>query len=135
MSDVKTPLILFDGVCNLCNGVVRFIVARDRSRCFYFASRQSELGREVLRRHGLDCERDDTIVLVEGERAFLRSGAALRIASRLRWPWPLLYGLIVVPRFIRDGVYRWIAARRYRWFGRSDACPLPPGGLDGRFLS
>lgn len=129
------PIILFDGVCNLCNGAVRFVVARDRSKQLHFAARESELGRELLDRHGLDPQRDDSIVLLERDRVYLRSTAALHIARRLRWPWPLLFGLIVIPRFLRDIFYNWIAAHRYRWFGKSDTCPVSQGDLDGRFLS
>lgn len=126
---------MFDGVCNLCNGAVRFIMARDRARQFRFASRESAVGRELLELHGLDRQGDDTIVLIRGDRAYLRSTAALQIARRLRWPWPLLFGLMVVPRFLRDWVYNWVAANRYRWFGRSEACSVWREAPDDRFLS
>ena len=129
-----TRIVLFDGVCNLCNASVQFIIRRDPSGCFHFASRQSAPGRELLERHGLDPQRDDSIVLLERGRVYLRSTAALRIAQRLRWPWPLLFGFILVPRFLRDSLYDWIAANRYRWFGKSDTCLLPPAEAEDRFL-
>ena len=134
-TDAGQPIILFDGVCNLCNRAVRLVVALDRSKRFHFASRQSEFGRRLLDRHDLDAERDDSIVLVDGDRVLLRSTAALHIARRLKWPWPLLFGLILIPRVLRDGGYNWSARHRYRWFGRSDSCPLSQGDLDGRFLA
>lgn len=129
------PIILFDGVCNLCNASVQFIIARDSAKRFRFASRESEIGRELLRKHGLDPERDDTIVFVQAERSYLRSTAALHIARRLRWPWPLLFALILVPRFLRDWGYNWVAKNRYRWFGKSDACGVPEDHVKDRFLS
>jgi len=128
-------LILFDEVCNLCNASVRFIIRRDRTRRFYFASRQSGLGCDLLARHGLDSDRNDTTVLIEGERAYVRSTAALRIARRLRWPWPVLSGFIVVPRFLRDWTYDRLAANRYRWFGKTDTCAALTDETRGRFLS
>lgn len=128
-------IILFDGVCNLCSASVQFTIARDTNKRFRFASRQSPVGHELMGRHGLDPDRDDSIVLIEGDRAWLRSSAALRIARRLRWPWPILFGLILVPRFLRDYVYDRIAANRYRWFGRSDVCWLPNDATKDRFLT
>jgi predicted DCC family thiol-disulfide oxidoreductase YuxK/protein-S-isoprenylcysteine O-methyltransferase Ste14 len=142
-SSIRTPaptadrrsIILFDAVCNLCNASVRFIINRDRTKCFYFASRQSDVGRDLLERHGLDSRQHDTIVLIEGNRAFVRSTAALLIARRLTWPWSMLFGLIVVPRFLRDWIYDWLAANRYRWFGTSDKCTARTDDTKSRFLS
>jgi predicted DCC family thiol-disulfide oxidoreductase YuxK len=112
------PVVLFDGQCNLCNASIAFIVTRDDKEWFRFASLQSALGRRLLDQYGLLSERQDTVVLIEEDRAFTRSTAALRIARRLRWPWTLFFGLIVVPRFVRDFVYALVARNRYRWFGR-----------------
>lgn len=128
-------IILFDGVCNLCNASVQFIIARDTAKRFRFASRQSRVGQELMERHGLDPDGDDSVVLVEGDRPWLRSSAALRIARQLRWPWPILFGLILIPRPLRDWGYDRIAANRYRWFGRSDTCVLPGDNTKDRFLS
>ncbi|MBC8870775.1 MAG: DUF393 domain-containing protein [Planctomycetes bacterium] len=128
-------IILFDDVCSLCNASITFIIRHDRMKRFYFASRQSVLGRDILARHGLDCDGYDTIVLIEGERAYVRSTAALRIVRQLRWPWPVLFGFIVVPRFLRDWIYDRLAANRYRWFGKSDRCTALTDETKNRFLS
>ena len=126
--------ILFDGVCNLCNGFVTFVIARDPGAHFRFAALSSDAAARVLRDAGVDLPRPDTMVLFDGGTAYFRSDAPLRIARRLIFPWPLAYGLVVVPRFIRDRVYDFVAARRYRWFGRRDACLVPPPDLRQRFL-
>lgn len=126
--------ILFDGVCNLCNGFVTFVIARDPGARFQFASLTSEAAARVLRDAGVALPIPDTIVLVEGGKAYFRSDAPLRIARGLTFPWPLACALIVIPRFIRDRVYDFIAARRYRWFGRRDVCMVPSASLRERFL-
>jgi predicted DCC family thiol-disulfide oxidoreductase YuxK len=126
--------ILFDGVCNLCNGFVRFVIARDPGAHFRFAPLSSAAATRVLRDAGIDRPIPDSMVLVEAGTAYFRSVAPLRIARQLTFPWPLAYGLILVPRFIRDRVYDIIAARRYRWFGRRDACMMPTPDLRQRFL-
>jgi predicted DCC family thiol-disulfide oxidoreductase YuxK len=126
--------ILFDGVCNLCNGFVQFVIARDPGARFRFAALQSAAAASLLRDAGMTGPLPDSIVLVEGARVHFRSDAALRILRRLRFPWPLAYGVVIVPRFIRDRVYDLIAARRYRWFGRRESCMLPTADLKRRFL-
>jgi predicted DCC family thiol-disulfide oxidoreductase YuxK len=128
------PIVLFDGECNLCNASVIFIIARDNRKRFRFASLQSAIGRRLLEQHGLASSVRDTVVLIEGKHAFTRSTAALRIARRLRWPWPFLFALISIPRFVRDSAYALIARNRYRWFGRSPSCRLPSPELQERFL-
>ena len=127
-------VILFDGVCNLCNGLVRFVIPRDPAARFRFAALQSPGAAELLREAGVTTPLPDSMVLVEDGRVYLRSDAALRVARGLRFPWPLAYGLIVLPRFIRDRVYDLVAAHRYRWFGRRDVCMLPTPELSRRFL-
>jgi len=126
--------ILFDGVCNLCNGFVRFVVRRDPAARFRLAALQSPAAAALLREAGVASPLPDSVILVEDGRVYLRSGAALRIARGLRFPWPLAYAAIVVPRFIRDRVYDAVAARRYRWFGRRDVCMVPTPELQKRFL-
>ena len=128
-------IILFDGVCNLCNGFVQFVIARDPAARFRFAALQSAAGASLLRDAGVSGSPLDSIVLVAGGRAYIRSAAALRILRGLRFPWPLAYVLIAVPPFIRDRVYDFIAARRYRWFGRREVCMVPTSDLRRRFLS
>ncbi len=133
MSD-SSPLVLFDGVCNLCNAWVRWIIAADPSKIFRLAPLQSDAGRAALRGTGLPEDRLETVVLVENGRAFTRSSAALRVARRLAWPWPMLYAFILVPGPLRDLVYDWIARNRYRWFGRREACLVPGPDVKERFL-
>jgi predicted DCC family thiol-disulfide oxidoreductase YuxK len=129
-----SAVVLFDGVCNLCNGFVTFVIARDPGAHFRFAPLSSDAATRVLRDAAVDPPLPDSMVLVEAGTAYFRSDAPLRIARRLTFPWPLAYGLIVVPRFIRDRVYDIVAARRYRWFGRRHACMMPTPDLRQRFL-
>jgi len=129
---VDRPVILFDGVCNLCNGSVAFIIARDPKGYFQFASLQSEAGRRLL--GGAKGPLPDSVALVEDGHVYTRSDAALRVARRLRFPWGLFYGLVVVPRVVRDALYDVVARNRYRWFGRRDTCMVPTPELRRRFL-
>ena len=130
----KKPVILFDGVCNLCNSSVNFVIDRDPDGIFQFAALQSESASTLMERHGIG-HGLDTIVLLEDDRVYDRSTAALRIARRLNGGWPVLYVAIVIPKFLRDSVYRFIARNRYRWFGRSENCRVPTPALKARFLS
>ena len=132
--ELDGPLVLYDGECGLCNRSVQTILRHDRRGAFRFAALQSELGRALLERHGLPTGAVDTVVLVDQGRAFTRSGAALRIAGRMDRPWPLARVFAVIPAPVRDVVYDWVARNRYRWFGRTDACMLPPPEVRARFL-
>lgn len=126
--------ILFDGVCNLCNGFVRFVIERDSGAHFRFAALSSSAAARLLGEAGVKPPLPDTIILIQDGAVYYRSDAPLRIARGLKFPWPLAYGLVVVPRFVRDRVYDFIAARRYRWFGRREACMVPTPELQRRFL-
>jgi predicted DCC family thiol-disulfide oxidoreductase YuxK len=130
------PVVLFDGVCNVCNRTVNFIIDRDPEGTFRFASLQSEAGRTILQGFGRTIPVGDpaTIVVVDRSRLYEQSGALLRIARHMRGAWPLLTALLVVPRPLRDVLYRWAAARRYKWFGKSDTCRVPTQELRARFL-
>ena len=130
-------VVLFDGVCNVCNSTVNFIIDRDPKGRFRFASLQSPEGRALAEPHGIasGAEMPTTMALIEGNRAYTDSTAALRIARLLRAPWPLFYVAIIVPRALRDVAYRFFAARRYKWFGRSESCRVPTPEIRGRFLS
>ncbi|MGH7438505.1 MAG: thiol-disulfide oxidoreductase DCC family protein [Polyangiaceae bacterium] len=130
------PVVLFDGVCNLCNGAVNFWIDRDPRSLLRFASLQSPAGRELLARagHPVPAGDPESIVLVERGRVYQRSGAALRIARHLSGGWPLLWGLLVVPWPLRDLVYLWVAANRYRWFGKAEVCRVPTPALRARFI-
>ena len=136
MGDPVAPyaVVLFDGICNLCNGFVQFVIRRDPRRHFRFASLGSETALKLMSQVGAPPAADETIVLIEDGRVYTRSAAVLRIASRLRFPWPLLYGFIVVPRGLRDWVYAVIAANRRRWFGERDRCAVPGPETRDRFL-
>lgn len=128
------PIILFDGVCNLCNASVQWVLRRDRRAVFRFAALQSEPGQQLLRQFGLDSGRFETVVLVAEGRVFVRSEAALEIARRLGGGWRLAGLLRVFPLFLRDAVYGWVARNRYRWFGKQEICWLPTPALRERFL-
>jgi predicted DCC family thiol-disulfide oxidoreductase YuxK len=130
----QSAIILFDGVCNLCNGFVQFVIRQDRDSRFRFASLQSDTARELLQDQAGAGQSLDSVVLIENGRHYKQSTAALRILRHLSGAWPLLYGLIVVPAFVRDRVYAWVAANRYRWFGQRDSCMLPTPELKARFL-
>lgn len=128
------PIILFDGVCNFCEGIVKFVLERDKEGVFRFAPLQSEVGEKYLQQFGLSTTDFDTFVLVEGNTFTTRSTAGLRVLRHLPWPWRAAYIFIIVPRFIRDGVYNFIAGRRYRIWGKKDACMIPTPEMRARFL-
>lgn len=128
------PVILFDGVCNFCDAWVQFVIRRDRDRIFRFSALQSPTGQKLLEQFQMPIDELSTMVLIDGNRSFVRSSAALRILSRLRWPWPILQVLLVVPAFLRDPVYNSIAKRRYRWFGKKQCLVLPVAEQRDRFL-
>jgi predicted DCC family thiol-disulfide oxidoreductase YuxK len=125
-------VLLFDGVCTLCNGVVRFVIDRDRAGRFQFAALQSDAGRRLL--GGVPQPVPDSFVLFEDGRVFTRSAAALRVARGLPFPWPLAWAFIIVPRPVRDWAYDVVARHRYRWFGRGDTCLVPAPEERARFL-
>ncbi|MCZ6758179.1 MAG: thiol-disulfide oxidoreductase DCC family protein [Bacteroidetes bacterium] len=126
--------ILFDGVCNLCNSSVNFVIDRDRKAYFRFGTLQSEEGVALLRQAAYPDGYLDSILLIENGVVYRESEAALRIARHLSGVWPLFYGFRFVPRWIRDGIYAWIAQNRYKWFGRRDECRIPTPELKARFL-
>jgi predicted DCC family thiol-disulfide oxidoreductase YuxK len=128
-------ILLFDGVCNLCNGVVQFVIERDHRQQFKFASLQSEAGQALLQKFRLPTQQFDSFVLVEGQTCFTESTAALRVARQLPGLWSWLYICIIVPKPIRDWVYRTVARNRYRWFGKQESCMMPTPELKARFLS
>lgn len=131
-----SAVVLFDGVCNLCNAWVNFVLDRERGGELRFASLQSPAARALLAEHGRAVPEGDpeSIVVVEDGRVYERSTAALRVFRRLRWPWRALAAFVVVPRPLRDVIYRWIARNRYRWFGKSDVCRVPTPELRARFM-
>ncbi len=126
-------VILFDGVCNLCNSSVNLIIDLDRKKEFLFSSLQSDEGQALLKENQLNTS-PETIVLVKEGKIYQKSTAVLHICRKLIFPLPLLYGFIIVPKTIRDAVYDFIAANRYKWFGKKDSCRIPTPELQERFL-
>jgi predicted DCC family thiol-disulfide oxidoreductase YuxK len=133
-AEAGRPVILFDGVCNLCTGSVRFVIERDARKQFRFASLQSPVAEKLLGAQGRDGDRLESVVLVVGERTYRKSTAALLIARRLDGLWPVLAVFLLVPRPLRDAVYGWIGKRRYRLFGKREVCWKPRPELAERFL-
>lgn len=132
---IDHPVILFDGVCNLCNSSIQFVIRNDRAARFRFAALQSPFGEQQLRKYKFNTEQFLSVILVVDGKAYDRSRAALEIARRLSGLWPLMYGFIIVPPFIRNFFYDWISRNRYRWFGRKDECMIPTPELKARFIS
>lgn len=133
MNAPARPVLIFDGVCNICSFGVRIVLRHDRDRIFDFAFAQGETGSALKRRHGL-APSLDTVTVVDGDAVYIKSDAALYVAGRLPYPWRLLRILQVLPRPWRDRVYDIVARNRYRWFGRRDVCLAPPPDATTRFL-
>jgi predicted DCC family thiol-disulfide oxidoreductase YuxK len=130
----NNKIVLFDGVCNLCNSSVQFIIKHDRKKQFLFASLQGKFGQEVLKKNNFSTESLNTLILIEGDKIFTRSTGVLRMMKHLGGGWSLLYGFIIFPKFIRDAVYNWVSKNRYKWFGKKEECMIPTIELKERFL-
>ena len=130
----QPPTLLFDGICNLCNASVQWVIEHDQKGIFRFASLQSEAGQVFLKKFNLPTEELNTVVLVDGEHAWTRSDVPLQIFKKLGGWWRLLSVFFIVPRPVRNMVYDWVARNRYRWFGKKDECWLPTPDLKNRFL-
>jgi len=130
---IQKPVLLFDGYCNLCSNSVVFVLKREKGDTFRFASLQSESADKLLKKINHKKDTPDSIVLVENGEAYFRSTAALKVAKKLRRPWPLFYAFIIVPPLIRDWVYDVIAKRRYKWFGKKEQCFIPPEDMSYKF--
>lgn len=128
-------IMLFDGVCNFCNDSVQFIIKRDPNAYFKFAPLQSEEGKALLAQYGLPLDAMDTIILIENNKAYSYSTAALRIARKLSKLWSLFYIFILVPPFIRNPIYRFVGRNRYKWFGKKESCMMPTPEIRSRFLA
>ena len=133
-NDAGKVIALIDGQCVMCNAISQWLMARDSADVFRFASLQSSVGRKLLREGGMLDTGMDTFVLIDRGRYYTKSTAALRALRHLCGKWRFVYGFILMPRFIRDGAYRYIARRRYRWFGKTESCPIPTPQLRGKFL-
>jgi predicted DCC family thiol-disulfide oxidoreductase YuxK len=134
MSAPDPEVIVFDGVCLLCSRWVKFILARDPLKRYRFAAMQSASGRKLLRDHGLDPDDPVSLLLFDGTRGWTDSEAILRVVTRFGGAWRLAGVARILPRGARDYLYRGLAKRRYRWFGKRDACVLPSAETADRFL-
>jgi predicted DCC family thiol-disulfide oxidoreductase YuxK len=128
------PTILFDGVCNFCNGAVNFVIGQDKKKVFRFAPLQSATAQALLAKHNLPEKDFDSFVFIDGGKAYLSSTAALRVMQKLPWYWKWIQAFWIVPERLRNGVYRFIARNRYKWFGQREQCMVPDADMRSRFL-
>lgn len=128
------PIIVFDAVCVLCSANARFVLRHDKRGHFLLAAMQGEVGSDLFRRHGIDPADPETLILVDGDRLLRDSDAVLAIYAALGWPWRAAAVLRLVPRSLRDPLYRWVARNRYRWFGKRETCWVPSAEQRGRVL-
>jgi predicted DCC family thiol-disulfide oxidoreductase YuxK len=134
LNNPDLPIIIFDGYCNLCSSTVQFILKRDKKRIFRFVAMQSDKIILFKEKYSLDLEIPETVILIDGDKVFKRSEAVLRILKKLHFPLNLLWGLIIIPGFIRDPLYSWIAKNRYHWFGKRKSCFMPDDKFKDRFV-
>ncbi len=128
------PLILFDGVCNLCNGVVKLVIRQDKKAYFKLAALQSKAGQQFLQQHQLPQKDFETFLLIQNGKIYQQADAALLVAKHFSWYWQWLQFFWLVPRPLRNAVYRFVARNRYRWFGKKEACMIPTPAIKNRFL-
>jgi len=131
----KYKIILFDGVCNLCNATVNFVIKRDKNGVFRFAALQSEIGKELALEFNIDTSQSDSIILIDNEKCYIKSSAALHISKQLSGGYPLLFGFMIIPTFIRNWVYDFVARNRYQWYGKKESCMVPTTEMKEKFLS
>lgn len=137
MSDSNSnfSIILFDGVCNFCNSSVNKIIRHDKKNRFKFAPLQSEIGKKLLAKHSIDSAKIDSIILIENNDAFIKSTAILKISKHLGALYPLAYGFFIIPEFIRNIIYDFIARNRYKWWGKKDSCMIPTMEVKNKFIA
>ena len=131
----QQPIILFDGVCNFCNSAVNFVIKRDKKRVIFFTPLQTDAGQKLLLQYNLPVNDMQSFVFIDNGKAYTQSTASLKVCRYLRQLWPLCYGFIIVPKFIRDTIYNWIAKNRYKWFGVRQQCMIPTPDIKERFLN
>ena len=127
-------ILLFDGYCNLCHSSVQFVLKHEKNNEIYFTSLQSPTGIEILNHYSINPKEIDSLVLIEKNKAYIKSTAALRITKYLKGLYPIGFSLLIIPSFIRNWVYDYVAKNRYKWFGKMDNCLVPDGNLLKRFL-
>lgn len=137
MTDTQkhSAIILFDGVCNFCNSSINFVIRHDKKNHFRFAPLQSETGKQLLQQFEAGELPLDSIVLIENNKLYKQSTAVLKIAKQLGGAYRLLYGFVILPRFLRDAVYKYVAKNRYKWFGKKDSCMIPTKEIREKFIS
>ncbi len=135
MPDNEKAIILFDGVCNFCNSSVNFVIKHDKKNHFLFAPLQSETAKKLLEKFNIDSSKTDSFILIENNKAYLKSTAALRVTKHLNKLYPLLYAFLITPPFIRNSVYNLVAKNRYKWFGKKEICMIPSAEIKGKFIS
>jgi predicted DCC family thiol-disulfide oxidoreductase YuxK len=128
-------ILLFDGVCNLCNNTVLFVIKRDRKKQIRFGAIQSQEGKKLLQSFGIDQQYLGSLIFIDEGKVYLKSSGALRLSKYLSGLWPLLYALMVIPAFIRNPIYDFVAANRYKWFGKKEVCMIPTPELKSLFLN
>jgi predicted DCC family thiol-disulfide oxidoreductase YuxK len=130
----ENPVILFDGLCNFCNGAINFVLKQDKKGIFRFAPLQSEAGRRLLQQYHLPTDEFESFVLIDDGKVYTKSSAALRVMNKLPWYWKEAQIFRVIPTIFRDAIYDFIARNRYKWFGKKDQCMLPTPEMRSRFL-
>ena len=129
------PTILFDGVCNFCNSAINFTIKRDKQNKIKFAPLQSNAGQQLLQQYNLPTADIKSFVFIEDGKAYTQSTAAIKVCSYLGGLWPWCKVFLIVPKFIRDGLYNWVAKNRYKWFGQKEVCMIPTPNVKARFLN
>lgn len=135
MTSTPKPIILFDGVCNFCDAAINFVIRQDRNNIFFFAPLQSGAGQKLLEQYGLSKDELESFVLIDKERVYRKSSAALRVMNKLPWYWKIFQIFWIIPGFIRNFIYDLIARNRYKWFGKKDSCMIPTPEQRAKFLS
>ena len=128
------PVVLFDGVCNFCNGIVNFLISQDKKKILRFSAMQSEVGKEILINHGFEPGYTKSFIFINKGIAYKKSTAALKVYNQLPWYWKWTQIFWIVPTFIRDAVYEFISTNRYKWFGKKSQCMIPTPENRDRFL-
>ncbi|MBU8788588.1 thiol-disulfide oxidoreductase DCC family protein [Bacillus glycinifermentans] len=134
MKDMPGTIVLFDGVCNVCDGAVQFIIKHDPKGLFSFAPLQSDTGRKLLEQHGLSADHFDSMILIKNGRVYAKSAAVLHVAKGLSGLWRAAAVFLIIPKPLRDAVYDLLAKNRYKWFGKKESCMIPGPDIKKRFL-